>query len=205
MRRDPGSCERARQLALAGLIDHGCTPLEARVGAQVAAYGDCNFLTDRRLREELERDFGRTYHRESIARSRRTIAQAGFIQVKRLYPGQKVQAMKRPTPHGTTAKYFRWGAVGIRKNPHSKRERLIRAAMADAERKRVERAAKARYSAPVPNAAEAVSTRPPPDPTLDSVLQEFLSTQRHRVEAASQAPAASAGPIEATKRERGPP
>lgn len=205
MRRDPGSCERARQLALAGLVDNGCTPLEARVGAQVAAYGECNFLTDAQLRENLERDFGRTYHRGSIARSRRTITRAGFIQVKRLFPGQKVQRMKRASPHGTTAKYFRWDAVGIRQNPHSKRERMIHAAMAEAERKRIERAGKPRYSAPVPNAAEAVSTRPPPDPTLDSVLQEFISTQQSRLKAASTPPAVSAGPIEAKKRERGPP
>jgi hypothetical protein len=190
---------------LAALVDNGCTPLEARVGAQVAAYGECNFLTDARLRENLERDFRRTYHRESIARARRTITRAGFIQAKRLYSGEKVQQMKRGSPHGTTAKYFRWDSIGVRRSPHSKRERMIRGAMAEAERKRVERAARARYSTPVPNAAEAVSTRPPVDHTLESVLQEFLTVQRDRVKATSAPPAPEAGPIEANDRERGPP
>lgn len=206
MRRDPGSCERARQLALAGLMDNGCTPLESRVGAHVASYGQCCFQTDETLREFFAREYGRTYHRESIARARRLLARTRFIQAKRLFSGQRVQGMKRGSSHGTTAKYFRWDAIGVTKNPHAKRQRMIQAVMAEGERKRAEQVARARHSAPPSNAAEAVSTRPPTDPTLDSVLREFLTVQQNRVRASSTPPAAAAGPIEAhAARERGPP
>lgn len=205
MRRDPGSCERARQLALAGLMDNGCTPLESRIGAHVASYGQCCFQTDETLREFFAREYGRSYHRGSIARARRLLARTRFIQAKRLFSGQRVQGMKRGSSHGTTAKYFRWDAIGVSKNPHAKRQRMIQALMAESERKRAEQAAKPRYSAPVPNAAEPVSTRPTADPTLDSVLQEFLEVQQRRVQTASAPPAPGAGPIEAKKRERGPP
>jgi hypothetical protein len=206
MKRGPGSCERARQLALAGLMDNGCTPLEARVGAHVASYGQCCFQTDETLREFFASEYGRTYHRESIARARRLLARTRFIQAKRLFSGQRVQGMKRGSSHGTTAKYFRWDAIGVTKNPHAKRQRMIQAVMAEGERKRAEQVARARHSAPPPNAAEAVSTRPPTDPTLDSVLREFLTVQQNRVRASSTPPAAAAGPIEThVARERGPP
>lgn len=213
MRRDPGSCEHARQLAMAGLMDNGCTPLESRVGAHVASYGQCCFQTDETLREFFATEYGRSYHRGSIARARRTLARAKFVQAKRLYSGQRVQGMKRGSAHGTTAKYFQWGAIGVAKNPHAKRQRMIQAHMAEAERKRAqqareqacERAARPRYSSPVPNAAEAVSTCPPADPTLQAVLEEFLTVQKDRVRATSAPPAPTAGPIEAKKRERGPP
>lgn len=190
---------------MAGLMDNGCTPLESRVGAHVASYGQCCFQTDETLREFFSTEYGRSYHRGSIARARRTLARAKFVQAKRLYSGQRVQGMKRGSAHGTTAKYFQWGAIGVAKNPHAKRQRMIQAHMAEAERKRAERAAKARYSAPVPNVAEAVSTSPPADPTLEAVLQEFLTVQKDRVRATSAPPAPTAGPIEAKKRERGPP
>lgn len=207
MRRDPGSCIRARQLALAALIDHGCTPLEGRVGAHVAGYGECCFQTDKALQEIIERDYGRHYHRESIGRARRMVARAGFIQAKRLYPGQRVAGMKRGSEHGTTAKYFRWNTVGIRTNPHTKRQRVINAAIAEAERKRVERAARPQHSAPIPHAVEAVPPTQSTDATLRAVLDEFINVQQTRVRADSAAiPAVEAGPIEAkAERDRGPP
>lgn len=216
MRRDPGSCDRARKIALASLVDQGCTALEAKVGAHVASYGRVCFQTDKALVEIFERDYGHKYHRESIARARRNLSRATFVRSKRLFPGQKVQGMKRGSTHGTTAKYFRWDALAL-SNPHTRRERAIQAALeakerrdAEDERQRLERERRAgmpRHSAPPPTVIE--SSRPTTDDhELAEILDEFVNTQALRLQRASAIPAVtSAGPIEAKlpTRDRSPP
>lgn len=182
MRRDPGSCNRARQLALGALVDHGCTNLEARVGAHVASFGSVCWQTDGVIREILERDYGRTYHRESIARARRTLTKAKFMRANRLLPGQRVQGMRHGSTHGTTAKWFSWSCLKL-KNPHSRRERAIQQQQEAAERHRA--AQKQReMSEPQYSALTTIVNPPaPPDAELAKVLAEFEAIQARRMAA----------------------
>lgn len=103
----------------------GATNLQAKVGAQVAAFGEKCWVTDARMRELVRRWDGRPYHRESIGRARRQMAHRGWIGSKRVMPLQKPDGAKFPSTHGTTSKWIAWQMLGV-KNPMTRGERRER-------------------------------------------------------------------------------
>ena len=120
-----GSCERAAEVAAGALLRIGATNLQAKLGAQVAAYGEHCWVTDARMRELVRRWDGRAYHRESIGRARRQMARRGWIGSKRVMPLQKPDGAKFPSTHGTTSKWIAWQVLGV-KNPMTRGERRER-------------------------------------------------------------------------------
>lgn len=120
-----GSCDDAARRAAGALIEQGWSRLAAAVGGEVARFGGVNWQTDSALREKLRRPDGKLYHRESIARARRWLRDAGLISSTRIMMGEKIPGAKynggRST-RGTTLKTFHWRALSL-KNPFSRRER----------------------------------------------------------------------------------
>jgi hypothetical protein len=123
-----GSADHAERIAIGELLKQGWSRLGALIGGHVASFGKVCFQTDTRLHEKLRRPDGRPYHRESIARKRRELRDAGVITSERVKPNGKLPEV--PTPkgpkvykctNGTTLKEFNWSAIA-RKNPWTRRE-----------------------------------------------------------------------------------
>lgn len=203
-----GSCERAAQAAALVCTQLDCTALETKVGIQVAIRGSVCWETDRNLRDRLTRSDGRPYHRESIARARRSLTRKGIIRAKRLFTGQKCAEMKYASPHGTTAKRFAWDRLGVA-NPFSRKQRAIATAMQDAERRK--RRDRAQHSAPIlpPNTAQperplelSLARLEQTDPQLAAELRTFTDGQARRQ---STAPSTAPSSMPPSALERGPP
>jgi hypothetical protein len=145
------------------LLDAGATRLQTQYGAYVAAFGGCNWQTDNQVRESTSRRRdGRPYHRESLARARRTMARRGWMESNRFFPGQRPHPRARPSSHGTTAKAIRWKVLGL-KNPTTR-----------AEVRHLQRLQEVR-----PRYAAAVALQPrPPTPKLDPELAHVIEEAR---------------------------
>jgi hypothetical protein len=179
-----GSCDRTAEIAARALLDLGCTRLQVKIGAHVAAFGGACWQTDRALVEAFASNGGHVYHRESVGRARRQLAQANILRSKRVFTGQRPTSKAMPSPHGTTVKRIRWDRLGvvdpgprrdaaIERNARSKRQRAELA-------KRIEAAGRAKYSAPVPE--QNYATQPPVvDPDLQAELDRFVRLQSERV------------------------
>jgi hypothetical protein len=178
-----GSCSELAAKVAAALLEQGATNLEAKIGSYIASFGDTNWQIDRVLAQNLQKNrSGALYHRESIGRARRMLTRAGFLHVKRIFPGQVPEGADYPSAHGTTSKGIRWKAVGVTRPPKSERRKAAEQARA-AERH--ERLAKPRYAAPgaIVGANPTHSTgraprSPEPDAELASVLRDFESLQQ---------------------------
>ncbi|HUL81648.1 MAG TPA: hypothetical protein VL131_05875 [Gammaproteobacteria bacterium] len=109
MTNKPGSHQHAADRAARGAVEAGLSPLEAKIVVHVAARG-LDWQNDAELAAELERPDGRRYHRESIGRARRQITREGYIESRRLLPGQALppRAKFKRTSHGTTLKHVIW-------------------------------------------------------------------------------------------------
>jgi hypothetical protein len=178
-----GSCSELAGKVAAALLEQGATNLEAKIASYIASFGDTNWQIDKTLAENIPKDrSGGRYHRESIGRARRMLTRAGFLHVKRIFPGQVPEGADYPSAHGTTSKGIRWKSIGVTRPPKSERRKAAERARA-AERH--ERLAKPRYAAPsaILGANPTGSTRrapksPEPDSELASVLRDFESLQQ---------------------------
>lgn len=105
----PGSHEHAADRAARGAVESGLSPLKAKLVTHVARRG-LDWQNDTQLRGEFSRADGKPYHRESIGRARRELASDGFLQSRRLMPGQALpnRAKYGRTSHGTTLKAVLW-------------------------------------------------------------------------------------------------
>lgn len=117
----PGSCDRAAEVAVSALIKAGATTLQARLGRHIASRGVECWETDAAVREQIAKESGRYYHRESIGRGRRDMTRRGWIGSRRIFPQQKLPNGHR-CAQGTTTKYIDWGKFGVR-NPLTRGER----------------------------------------------------------------------------------
>jgi hypothetical protein len=175
----PGSCSELAGKVAVALLEQGATNLEAKIASYVASFGDTNWQTDKTLAAAIAKDrSGSHYHRESIGRARRMLTRAGFIHVKRIFPGQVPDGADYPSAHGTTSKAIRWKALGVTRPPKSERRKAAERARA-AERH--ERLAKPRHAAPGainPETARRAPKSPKPDAELASVLRDFESLQQ---------------------------
>src|SRR6266849_6620719 len=106
-----GSCDRAAQIVSDELLRIGATNLQAKAIALYASFGDNCWLTDRASAEVLRRWDGRRYHRGSIGRVRRSLAQRGFIESRRIFPSQRLPSGFRSS-QGTTNKRILWNVIG---------------------------------------------------------------------------------------------
>lgn len=137
--------------------------MQAQWIAFVASFGGTNWNTDAQVRESLavRRRDGSPYHRESLARARRAIARRGFMESRRIFPGQRPHPSARwPSSHGTTAKQIGWKVLGL-KNPKTRAE--------------VRRLRRVQELAPRHAAAVALQPRLPTpklDPELAHVIEE---------------------------------
>jgi hypothetical protein len=105
----PGSHDHAADRAARGAVEAGLATLAAKIVVHVAGRG-LDWQNDAELAAELERPDGRRYHRESIGRSRRELAKAGYIESRRLMPGAPLpnRAKYGRTRAGTTVKHVVW-------------------------------------------------------------------------------------------------
>lgn len=174
-----GSCSELAAKVAAALLEQGATNLEAKIGSYIASFGDTNWQTDKTLSENLQKNrSGALYHRESIGRARRMLTRAGFLHVKRIFPGQIPDGADYPSAHGTTSKGIRWKAVGVTRPPKSERRKAAERART-AERH--ERLAKPRHVAPGainPETTGRAPRSPKPDAELAQVLADFESLQQ---------------------------
>ena len=174
-----GSCSELAGKVAVALLEQGATNLEAKIASYVASFGDTNWQIDKTLAENIPKDrSGGRYHRESIGRARRMLTRAGFLHVKRIFPGQIPDGADYPSAHGTTSKGIRWKSVGVTRPPKSERRKAAERARA-AERH--ERLAKPRHVAPGainPETAGRAPRSPKPDAELASVLADFTSLQQ---------------------------
>lgn len=124
-----GSSEHAARIATGEVARRGYPHLDSLVAGAIAKFGDVCWMTDARLaeRELPVKSNGRTYHPESVARSRRKLTRAGFFTSVRVFAGDKIPHAnaKYRSSHGTTVKSFNWRAIE-QKNPFSRRERRAR-------------------------------------------------------------------------------
>lgn len=120
-----GSWDHAERLAIGELTRKGWSRLTALVGGHVASFGDVCYQTDTRIAEKLRRPDGRAYHKESIARVRRQLRDAGVITSERVHVGAKLPNAKWRSSRGTTLKTFNWRSVEA-KNPFSRRQQRAR-------------------------------------------------------------------------------
>lgn len=121
----PGSHQHAADRAARAAVEAGLSTLEAKLLVHTAGRG-VDWQNDREVSEELERPDGRRYHRESIGRSRRKLAKAGYIESRRLKPGQALPARAKfkRTSHGTTLKQVIWARFRLQKpTPRGERTR----------------------------------------------------------------------------------
>ncbi len=174
-----GSCSELAGKVAVALLEQGATNLEAKIASYVASFGDTNWQIDKTLAENIPKDrSGGRYHRESIGRARRMLTRAGFLHVKRIFPGQIPDGADYPSAHGTTSKGIRWKAVGVTRPPKSERRKAAERARA-AERH--ERLAKPRHVAPGainPETTGRAPRSPKPDAELAQVLRDFESIQQ---------------------------
>lgn len=174
-----GSCSELAGKVAAALLEQGATNLEAKIASYVASFGDTNWQTDKTLAKAIPKDrSGALYHRESIGRARRMLTRAGFLHVKRIFPGQIPDGADYPSAHGTTSKGIRWKAVGVTRPPKSERRKAAERART-AERH--ERLAKPRHVAPGainPETTGRAPRSPKPDAELAQVLADFESLQQ---------------------------
>lgn len=172
-----GSCHELAARTAIGLLEQGCTALEARIGGHIASFGGNCWQTDRTLADVLTKPGNGKYHRESVGRARRTLARAGFLNVKRIFAGQTPEGADFASSHGTTSKMIRWKTLEIQPPPKSVRRREAerhRAAERNAERQQ------RRLVAPGAIRPTIFSERPPPPPDneLAQVLSDFTSAQQ---------------------------
>jgi hypothetical protein len=122
---NPGSHDRAAEVVARALLELGATNLQAKLGAHVASFGDKCWQTDSTVKQILRRSDGRQYHRESIGRARRLMAQRGWIGSARIFPLQTPPGARFRSTHGTTSKSIAWKVLGLR-NPVTRGERRER-------------------------------------------------------------------------------
>lgn len=208
-----GSCDDAARRAAGALIELGWSRLAAAVGGEVARFGGINWQTDARLQQAIKRPDGKPYHRESIARARRWLRDAGLISSTRIMMGEVIPGAKynggRST-RGTTLKTFHWKALQL-KNPFSRREqKRLRV-----EQTKASRAAGAlvpaapRHSSPV-RSAEAPGATPRRyqlDPETEQLIRKAREASEARAARQQAGAAASTGPapVRAAAPERPPP
>jgi len=169
-----GSCPRVGSEVVGAAIAQGATNLEARLLGYCASYGGSNWSTDATRAAEILRPDGRNYHRESIARARRSLARAGFIRSVRVLPLQKPRGARWTSSHGCAQVFVRWSTLGVTPPP-----------------KRLRREAEKRQDTLSPRHISSVIVRPitPPTPTKptkprnsDPVMDAALEKLREALE-----------------------
>ena len=143
----PGSHDHAADRAARAAVDHGLSPLEAKVLVHVAGRG-LDWQNDAEVAAELTWSNGRHPHRESVGRVRRGLAKRGHIVSRRLMPGAALpnRAKYGRTRAGTTLKHVVWTSFRIATpTPRGARTR---------ERQRVRRS---QVSSAPPSAAETLA------------------------------------------------
>jgi hypothetical protein len=160
-----GSCPRVGSEVVGAAIAQGATNLEARFLGYCASYGGSNWSTDTTRAAEILRPDGRNYHRESIARARRSLARAGFIRSVRVLPLQKPIGARWTSSHGCAQVFVRWSTLGVTPPP-----------------KRVRREAEKRQDTLSPRHISSVVVRPitpstpkprNSDPVMDAAIEQL--------------------------------
>lgn len=203
----------AADRAAGAVLRLGWSKLSALVAGRVAQF-DCNFETDGKLREVIRRPDGAPYHRESIARVRRNLRDAGIISSERVFIGAQMPRAKFRSAHGTTLKAFNWPAVA-EKNPLNRRQRRLARQRQNADARAAgaivspselcvrpaATAGRARYSVPpTPAAAPA----PPLDPETAALIGKARAlSERWNERAAGER--TGPVPVRSSASERPPP
>ncbi len=209
-----GSCDAAAQRAAGALMEQGWSRLACAVGGEVARFGGVNWQTDSALQQKLKRPDGKPYHRESIARARRWLRDAGLISSVRIMMGEKIPGAKynggRST-RGTTLKTFHWKALQL-KNPFSRREaRRVRIEQAKASRAAGELVPRAapRHSSAVRHADDPTTTprRYALDPETELLIRKAREASEARAARQQAGAAVRTGPepVRPAAPERPPP
>lgn len=174
-----GSCQDLAGKVAQALLEQGCTNLESKIGSYIASFGGNNWQTDRTLADRIPKDrSGSHYHRESVGRARRMLSKAGFLKVKRVFPGQTPEGADYASSHGTTSKFVRWSVLGVTRPPKSERRKQAERLCASERHTRLGPRYASTTALVAPEATITPGTQPVPDPELALVLDTWTASMQ---------------------------
>lgn len=116
--------DRASQAAGAA-VQGGATALEALIVGEAASWPIGSWQNDRKTAEAITQANGRNPHPRSVARSRRNVSRKGFLDYRRILPGQTPPGARFPSV-GTTFKTVNFRGLGCRDPIPSEQRRKMR-------------------------------------------------------------------------------